>query len=192
MIRSKPYGWGLLASLVWLGTTVTASASDQMVSLDAKINNAARPVTLKLEKGTYEVKPVQGKFAAWSVWSTTNCTRKRGCERTQPTRFTGMHNNYYIASTQLASVTVDKKAIPIVNKMPAERNTSYFLVLPTINAYEVASNIIYPDEQTALASAQVSSFTLANPADVQFALFDNSRVSDNRGGMTLQIHKIEP
>ena len=191
MNRFKALGCGLLASTLWLGAAGLAQAGDQIVSLDAKLNNAAHPVTLKLDKGTYEVKPIQGKFASWSVWSTTNCTRKRGCERTTPTRFTGMHNNYYVASTQLASAKVGDQNVPVVSQMPTERTASYFLVLPNTNAYEVAQSVIYPDEQSALAAAQTSTFMLANPADVQFALFDNSRVNDNRGGMTLQIHKVE-
>lgn len=170
------------------------STAPQLVQLDAKVNGAERPVTLNLVKGTYEVKPV-GKAAggvheAWSVWDRTNCPRAKGCPRIVPTRFTGMHNNYYITSGNITNVTVDGTSLPVVKEIPQYRDYSYILQAGQNTSYEVIDNFTYPDEASALATAKTSVFTLSADGPVMFALLDKSRITDNRGGMTLQVRKL--
>ncbi|HPY40283.1 MAG TPA: hypothetical protein PLM98_07185 [Thiolinea sp.] len=174
--------------------TARSSFETQLIKLDARNNGSDNPIKLALPKGSYEVKPV-GKAAggnneAWSVWDRTNCTRAKGCPRIVPTRFTGMHNNYYVSSTDLNQVTVDGKALPVVKEIPQYRDTSYFLQNGGNRAYEVTENFTYPDETSALAASKASVFSIDKDSQVAFMLLDMSRSNDNRGGMTLQIRKV--
>ncbi|MFZ1343774.1 hypothetical protein [Thiothrix eikelboomii] len=166
----------------------------QIIKLDARVHGANNPIRLNLPQGSYEVKPVSkaagGQYEAWSVWDRTNCPRSKGCPRLVPTRFTGMHNNYYVSSAQLSQVIVDGKALPIVKEIPQYRSTSYFLQNGGNRAYEVTENFTYPDEASALAAAKASTFSLDKDSQVAFMLLDLSRSTDNRGGMTLQVRKI--
>lgn len=171
-----------------------ATPTSYLINLDAKVNSDNQPVPLYLVKGRYEVRPVGrqsgGKFTAWSVWDRTNCARSAGCSRTVPTRYTGMHNNYYVISPNLTQATVNGRALPVVSETPRDRNFSYFLATPQTRAYEVTGNRIYPDEASALRAAHTSEFTVGANGRVYFALLDNSRRRDNRGGMSLLIRKL--
>ncbi len=168
--------------------------ADLVINLDAKINTTDKPVSLFLRKGSYEIKPVAkaagGSHEGWSVWAQTNCTQVRGCARTVPTRFTGMHNNYFVVSDQISQASVNGKVLPEVNEIPPHRDFSYFLKTLKVNGYEVTEKMVYPDEASALAAARASRFTLTADGHVAFALLDKSRTSDNRGGMTLQVHQL--
>lgn len=167
----------------------------QILKLDARVNGSDSPIKLSLPKGSYEVKPVGksagGNYEAWSVWDKTNCPRSKGCPRIVPTRFTGMHNNYYVSSPDLSKVTVGGKDLPIVKEIPQYREASYFLQNGGNRAYEVTENFTYPDEASALAAAKASIFTLDKESQVAFMLLDMSRNTDNRGGMSLQIRKLD-
>lgn len=166
----------------------------QIVKLDARVNGSDSPIKLKMPQGSYEVKPVSkaagGNFEAWSVWDRTNCPRSKGCPRIVPTRFTGMHNNYYVSSPNLSEVVIGGKALPVVKETPQYRDSSYFLQNGSNRAYEVTENFTYPDEASALAAAKTSVFTLEKDSEVAFMLLDMSRSTDNRGGMTLQVRKV--
>lgn len=172
----------------------TSTFETQIIKLDARTHNLDNPVKLTLPKGSYEVKPVGkaagGNYEAWSVWDRTNCPRSKGCPRIVPTRFTGMHNNYYVSSPDLSKVLVAGKELPVVNAIPQYRDASYFLQNGNNRAYEVTENFTYPDEASALAAAKASTFTIAKDSQVAFMLLDMSRSTDNRGGMTLQIRKV--
>ena len=171
--------------------SLTAQADTQIVNLDAKKNNQQNPVQLYLRAGTYQIKPIGraegGVNTAWSVWEQTSCKQARGCPRTVPTQFTGMHNNYYVMSAHLGEVNVAGKAIPQVLETPRDRMHSYYLVNSNARAFEVTQPRVYADDASALAGAQSSVFTMTTNGRIQFALLDNSRISDNRGGMSLQI-----
>lgn len=166
----------------------------QLVKLDARTNGSDSPIKLNMPQGTYEVKPVGkgagGTYEAWSVWDRTNCPRNKGCPRIVPTRFTGMHNNYYISSPNLSQATVGGKPLPVVKEIPQYRDSSYFLQNGANRAYEVTENFTYPDEASALAASRASTFTIDKDSQVSFMLLDMSRSNDNRGGMTLQVRKI--
>ncbi|HMT94298.1 hypothetical protein [uncultured Thiothrix sp.] len=166
----------------------------QIIKLDARTHNLDNPITLSIPQGSYEVKPVGktagGKYEAWSVWDRTNCPRSKGCPRIVPTRFTGMHNNYYVSSPDLSKVTVAGKELPAVKEIPQYRDSSYFLQDGNTRAYEVTENYTYPDEASALAAAKASIFTINKDSQVSFMLLDLSRSTDNRGGMTLQVRKV--
>lgn len=172
-----------------------ASAQDQIVKLDAKKNTQKNPALLYLRAGTYQITPIGrqhgGNKAAWSVWEHTTCKQPRGCARTVPTKFTGLHNNYYVISEHLGEVKVNNKTLAEVDKTPKHRMHSYYLADGTTRAYEVAQPMVYANEASALAGAQSSVFTLTENAKVKFALLDNSRVTDNRGGMSLKITQID-
>ncbi|MFZ1388080.1 MAG: hypothetical protein WBP46_07465 [Thiolinea sp.] len=175
-------------------TAKPRSFETQLIKLDARTNGLDSPIKLNIPQGTYEVKPV-GKAAggdaeAWSVWDRTNCSRAKGCPRIVPTRFTGMHNNYYVSSADLSQVTVAGKALPVVKEIPQYRDTSYFLQNGGNRAYEITEKFTYPDEASALAAAKASVFTIDKDSQVSFMLLDMSRSSDNRGGMTLQVRKV--
>lgn len=166
----------------------------QIIKLDARVNGSDSPIKLNMPQGSYEVKPVGkaagGNYEAWSVWDRTNCPRSKGCPRIVPTRFTGMHNNYYVSSPNLSQVTVGGKALPVVKETPQYRDSSYFLQNGGNRAYEVTENFTYPNEASALAAAKASVFTIDKDSEVAFMLLDMSRSTDNRGGMTLQIRKV--
>lgn len=166
----------------------------QIIKLDARTHNLDNPIKLSMPQGSYEVKPVGkaagGTYEAWSVWDRTNCPRSKGCPRIVPTRFTGMHNNYYVSSPDLSKVTVAGKELPIVKEIPQYRDSSYFLQNGGNRAYEVTENYTYPDEAAALAASKASIFTLDKDSQVSFMLLDMSRSTDNRGGMTLQVRKV--
>ncbi|TXH70579.1 MAG: hypothetical protein E6Q83_05515 [Thiothrix sp.] len=172
----------------------TNTFETQIIKLDARTHNLDNPIKLNMPKGSYEVKPVGkaagGTYEAWSVWDRTNCPRSKGCPRIVPTRFTGMHNNYYVSSPDLSKVLVAGKELPVVNAIPQYRDASYFLQNGNNRAYEVTENFTYPDEASALAAAKASTFTIAKDSQVAFMLLDMSRSTDNRGGMTLQIRKV--
>lgn len=166
----------------------------QIIKLDARTHNLDNPVKLSMPQGSYEVKPVSkaagGVHEAWSVWDRTNCPRSKGCPRIVPTRFTGMHNNYYVSSPDLSKVTVAGQELPTVKEIPQYRDSSYFLQNGNNRAYEVTENFTYPDEVSALAASKASIFTLDKDSQVSFMLLDMSRSTDNRGGMTLQVRKV--
>lgn len=166
----------------------------QIIKLDARVNGSNNPIKLNMPQGIYEVKPVSktagGNYEAWSVWDRTNCPRSKGCPRIVPTRFTGMHNNYYVSSPDLSQVTIDGKALPVVKETPQYRDASYFLQNGGNRAYEVTENFTYPDEASALAASRTSVFTIDKDSQVGFMLLDMSRSNDNRGGMTLQVRKV--
>jgi hypothetical protein len=170
------------------------SFETQIIKLDARTNGSDNPIRLNLPQGSYEVKPVGkaagGQYEAWSVWDRTNCPRNKGCPRIVPTRFTGMHNNYYVSSPNLSKVVVAGKELSTVKEIPQYRDASYFLQNGGNRAYEVTENYTYPDEASALAAAKASTFTLDKDSQVSFKLLDMSRSTDNRGGMTLQIRKV--
>lgn len=170
------------------------SFETQIIKLDARSNGSDNPIRLNLPQGSYEVKPVGkaagGQYEAWSVWDRTNCPRNKGCPRIVPTRFTGMHNNYYVSSPNLSKVVVAGKELSTVKEIPQYRDASYFLQNGGNRAYEVTENYTYPDEASALAAAKASTFTLDKDSQVSFMLLDMSRSTDNRGGMTLQIRKV--
>lgn len=170
------------------------SFETQIIKLDARVNGSDNPIKLTMPQGTYEVKPVSktagGNYEAWSVWENTNCSRSKGCPRLMPTRFTGMHNNYYVSSANLSQVMVGGKALPIVKEIPQYRNSSYFLQNGNNRAYEVTENFTYPDEASALAASKASVFSIDKDSQVAFMLLDLSRSTDNRGGMTLQVRKL--
>jgi hypothetical protein len=170
------------------------SFETQIIKLDARTNGSDNPIRLNLPQGSYEVKPVGkaagGQYEAWSVWDRTNCPRNKGCPRIVPTRFTGMHNNYYVSSPNLSKVVVAGKELSTVKEIPQYRDASYFLQNGGNRAYEVTENYTYPDEASALAAAKASTFTLDKDSQVSFMLLDMSRSTDNRGGMTLQIRKV--
>lgn len=172
-----------------------ASAQDQIVKLDAKRNTQKNPSVLYLRAGTYQVTPVGrhqgGDKTAWSVWGHTTCNQPRGCARTVPTKFTGLHNNYYVISEHLGIVTVNNKTLTEVTETPQHRMHSYYLADGKTRAYEVTQPLVYADEASALSGAQSSVFTLNENARVKFALLDNSRITDNRGGMSLKITRID-
>ncbi len=184
----------LLSSLTLLTFSAAQADEPYLIKLDAKINSADTPIPLYLKAGTYSVRPIGksqgGLHEAWSVWSHTNCENTQGCERTTPTRFVGMHNNYYVSSPHLSRVSVDQQPLPIVDEIPKERTESYFLQNADTRAYEVTEKKVYPDEASALAAARASVFTVDAAGRVYFALLDNSRLTDNRGGMSLEIRKI--
>lgn len=170
------------------------SFETQIIKLDARTNGSDNPIRLNLPQGSYEVKPVGkaagGQYEAWSVWDRTNCPRNKGCPRIVPTRFTGMHNNYYVSSPNLSKVMVAGKELSTVKEIPQYRDASYFLQNGGNRAYEVTENYTYPDEASALAAAKASTFSLDKDSQVSFMLLDMSRSTDNRGGMTLQIRKV--
>lgn len=170
------------------------SFETQIIKLDARTNGSDNPIRLNLPQGSYEVKPVGkaagGQYEAWSVWDRTNCPRNKGCPRIVPTRFTGMHNNYYVSSPNLSKVVVAGKELSTVKEIPQYRDASYFLQNGGNRAYEVTENYTYPDEASALAAAKASTFSLDKDSQVSFMLLDMSRSTDNRGGMTLQIRKV--
>lgn len=172
-----------------------ATAQDQIITLDAKRNTQNNPVPLYLRAGTYQVTPIGkhqgGNQTAWSVWEHTTCQQPRGCVRTVPTKFTGLHNNYYVMSAHLGTVKVKNKPLTEVAAIPKHRMHSYYLADGTTRAYEVAQPVVYPNEASALAGAQNSVFVLKQSGRVKFALLDNSRISDNRGGMSLKITRID-
>ncbi|MEZ5479939.1 MAG: hypothetical protein R3E95_21390 [Thiolinea sp.] len=189
--------FALLAASLSLSAATPALAQSQthILKLDAKSHNQDNPVLLYLRAGTYRVTPIGraqgGDKAAWSVWQQTNCTQVRGCVRSVPTRFTGLHTNYYVMSDQLGAVTVQGSTIPQVDETPRDRLHSYYLVNDTTRAFEVTQPRVYADEASALAGALSATFTLNQGARVGFALLDNSRVRDNRGGMSLKITPVQ-
>lgn len=171
-----------------------ASAQDQIVKLDAKINTQKNPAQLYLRAGTYKVTPI-GKYhggdkTAWSVWEKTTCNQPHGCTRTVPTKFTGLHNNYYVISDQLGAVAVNNRPLTEVTETPKYRMNSYYLADGETRAYEVTQPKVYANEASALAGAQSSTFVLKKNGRVKFALLDNSRTTDNRGGMSLKITPV--
>ncbi|HPQ94627.1 MAG: hypothetical protein KDI44_11735 [Thiothrix sp.] len=185
----------LSAGVLAFALSTASHAEGQLVQLNAKYhNNPTRAVYLQLKKGTYEVRAVGAaagaEHSAWSVWSETSCKEARGCARTVPTRFTGLHNNYYVISPLISAVKVEGKSLAPVSETPAPRMNSYFLVTDKTRAYEVVEPHVYVNEATALAGAKTSTFTLNEPGKVGFALLDLSRTSDNRGGMALQVRKL--
>ncbi|MFI0399981.1 MAG: hypothetical protein ACH34X_12905 [Thiolinea sp.] len=202
LVLSAVFCTGLLAATMSQAAPTQApkptpkprSFETQLIKLDARVNGTDSPIKLAIPKGSYEVKPVGkaagGNYEAWSVWDRTNCPRAKGCPRIVPTRFTGMHNNYYVSSADLSQVTVAGKALPVVKEVPQYRDASYFLQNSTNRAYEVTENFTYPDEASALAASKASVFTLDKDSQVSFMLMDMSRSTDNRGGMTLQIRKV--
>lgn len=172
-----------------------AAAQDQIVKLDAKVNTQKNPGMLYLRAGTYQVTPIGkhhgGDKAAWSVWGHTTCKQTQGCTRTVPTKFTGLHNNYYVISDQLGAVSINNQPLTEVAETPKYRMHSYYLVDDTTRAYEVTQPKVYANEASALAGAQSSTFVMKQNGRVKFALLDNSRTTDNRGGMSLKVTKIE-
>ncbi|CAA6812649.1 MAG: Unknown protein [uncultured Thiotrichaceae bacterium] len=172
-----------------------AAAEDQIVKLDAKVNTQKNPGMLYLRAGTYQVTPVGRHHGdnktAWSVWGHTTCKQAHGCTRTVPTKFTGLHNNYYVMSDQLGAVSINNKPLAEVAETPKYRMHSYYLVDGTTRAYEVTQPTVYANEASALAGAQSSTFIMKQNGRVKFALLDNSRTTDNRGGMSLKVTKIE-
>jgi len=183
----------IFLSLLVSSLPVVAQENVQVIGLDAKIHGDQTPVPLYLKAGRYQVRPVGkdkgGTYSAWSVWKHSNCQNTQGCERTVPTRYAGLHNNYYVASPHLSDVHVAGKKLPTVSEIPAARNYSYFLKNEEVSAYEVAENKVYPDEKSALNAAQASTFTLDADGRVYFSLLDKSRQDDNRGGMTLEVRQ---
>ncbi|MGB0848069.1 MAG: hypothetical protein ACPGSM_15190 [Thiolinea sp.] len=184
----------LSLSCLILLTPAIATAADQVVKLDAKRNTQKNPAQLYLRAGTYKITPVGrhhgGDKGAWSVWGHTTCKHPRGCRRTVPTKFTGLHNNYYVMSDQLGTVMVNGKKLTPVTETPTHRMHSYYLADGTQRAYEVAQPMVYANEASALAGALSSTFVMTQGGRIKFALLDNSRISDNRGGMSLKISKI--
>lgn len=183
-----------LATLTLITTatlSTSAHAAGQIVHLDAKKHNQQNPAQLYLRAGTYQIKPIGraqgGSKVAWSVWKFTNCKQPQGCPRTVPTKFTGLHNNYFVMSDQLGAVSVNGQPVPQVSQTPRDRMHSYYLVDGATRAFEIAQPRVYADEASALAGAQTSTFTMTTGGRIRFALLDNSRSSDNRGGMSLQI-----
>lgn len=171
-----------------------AFAQPHIIKLDAKINNQDNPRQLYLRAGTYQVQPIghvpDNKKSAWSVWNNTNCTHAKGCQRTVPTKFTGLHNNYYVVSDQLDNIKVMNKAIPQVKETPRDRLNSYFLVNEQSRAFEVAQPRVYANEASALTGAQTATFTMKEGGRIFFALLDNGKIKDNRGGMNLRITPV--
>ncbi|MEZ5536829.1 MAG: hypothetical protein R3F02_14550 [Thiolinea sp.] len=180
-----------ILALTPLLLTATANAQEELVELDAKLNNQQNPRQLYLRAGTYQVTPVKGDNSAWSVWAYTTCEQVQGCARTVPTKFTGLHNNYYVISEHLGTVTVNNRMLSEVDETPKHRMNSYYLVNDETRAYEITEPMVYADEARALAGAQSSVFTLKENARVKFALLDNSRITDNRGGMSLKVTRID-
>nr|CAA6805342.1 MAG: Unknown protein [uncultured Thiotrichaceae bacterium] len=172
-----------------------AAAQDQIVKLDAKKNTQKNPAMLYLRAGTYQVTPIGkhhgGNEAAWSVWGHTTCKQANGCARTVPTKFTGLHNNYYVISDQLGAVSVNNKPLREVAETPKYRMNSYYLIDDSTRAYEVTQPRVYANEASALAGSQSSTFVMKENGRIKFALLDNSRTTDNRGGMSLKVTKIE-
>lgn len=172
-----------------------ATAQDQIIKLDAKVNTQKNPALLYLRAGTYQVTPIGrqhgGDKTAWSVWEHTTCKQPRGCARTVPTKFTGLHNNYYVMSDQLGAVSINNKPLTEVAETPKYRMHSYYLADGATRAYEVTQPTVYADEASALAGAQRSTFVMKQNGRVKFALLDNSRTTDNRGGMSLKVTKID-
>ncbi len=185
----------VLAFITVLTLPTLATEQDQIIKLDAKRNTQKNPVALYLSAGTYQVTPIGkqqgGNHSAWSVWGHTTCRQPRGCTRTVPTRFTGMHNNYYVLSEHLGTVKVQNEPLAEVTETPKNRMHSYYLADGTTRAYEVAQPMVYADAASALAGAQSSVFELKQNGRVKFALLDNSRISDNRGGMSLKITRLD-
>lgn len=182
-----------LTSLLLATPTVTLAA-DQIVKLDAKRNTQKNPARLYLRAGTYKITPIGryhgGDKGAWSVWNNTTCKHARGCRRTVPTKFTGLHNNYYVMSDQLGEVKVNGKKLAEVKETPRPRMQSYYLVNDKERAFEATQPMVYANEASALAGALSSTFTMTKGGRIAFALLDNSRTSDNRGGMSLKVTKI--
>ncbi len=167
---------------------LSANDQNQIIKLDAKINTQKNPGILYLRAGTYKVTPIGG---AWSVWGYTTCKHPKGCIRTVPTKFTGLHNNYYVISEHLGAVSVNNKPLRKVSETPKHRMNSYYLVNDTTRAYEVTQPTVYASEASALAGAQSSTFVMKENGRVKFALLDNSRTTDNRGSMNLKITRID-
>ncbi len=169
-------------------------AAEHIVKLDAKYNTQKNPARLYLRAGTYKVTPIGryhgGDKGAWSVWDNTTCTSPQGCRRTVPTKFTGLHNNYYVISDQLGDVMVNGRKLGTVKETPQPRMNSYYLVDDTQRAYEVAQPMVYANEASALKNALSSTFVMTQNGRISFALLDGSRTSDNRGGMSLKVTKV--
>ena len=182
-----------MVGLLALAPTITLAA-EHIVKLDAKYNTQKNPAKLYLRAGTYKVTPIGryhgGDKGAWSVWNNTTCKNPAGCRRTVPTRFTGLHNNYYVISDQLGTVTVNGKKIRQVKETPQPRMNSYYLVDDTQRAYEAVQPMVYANEAGALKNALSSTFVMTQNGRISFALLDGSRTSDNRGGMSLKVTKI--
>lgn len=186
----------ILPSLLGLLLTTPAIslAADQIVKLDAKRNTQKNPAQLYLRAGTYTVTPIGryhgGDKGAWSVWGHTTCKHPKGCQRTVPTKFTGLHNNFYVMSDQLGNVTVTGRKLVEVKETPRHRMHSYYLVDGTERAFEVTQPRVYSNEASALAGALSATFVMNKGGRIKFALLDNSRTTDNRGGMSLKVSKV--
>ena len=113
----------VLLSILGLAFSTPATAAngnEHIVKLDAKRNTQKNPARLYLRAGTYQITPIGryhgGDKGAWSVWAHTTCKHPQGCRRTVPTKFTGLHNNYYVSSDQLGTVMVNGRKIAVVKE----------------------------------------------------------------------------
>jgi hypothetical protein len=162
--------------------------TNQTVNLDAKVNNAANPVEIFLEAGTYTVTPVGtdqgGAWDAWNPWGPTTCTDVTGCLFELP-RKTGWLHSYEVLSPHLYSVSVDGKPLAPSPVTPTGVQ-SYFFKSGSSGHYVIVAEKIYPDARTALSAAHFSMFTITNAGVIGFLIPDQT-VVDNVGGVSLQV-----
>lgn len=175
-----------------LSTTPAASVgsvpTSRIVNLDSKVNNAANPVEILLEAGSYTVTPVGtaqgGAWDAWNAWGPTSCADATGCPFELP-RKTGWIHSYEVRSSHLDNVTVDGRPLSPSSVMPSGTR-SYFFKSGSSGHYEVVADRIFPDASIALAAAYPSTFTIASAGMVEFLIPDQTP-SDNVGGVSLLV-----
>ena len=154
---------GLLAAAPSGAATIT------IVDLDARVNvrggGLDNPVFVLLEAGDYTVAAMAGTFTAWNAWFTTGGTA--GCVGDACAK--GWVNNWSIFTPDSATVPYTVLA----------QGTGQ----PGRNAWRTP--------ELALAAAKSFAFTLLAPERVGFVIADTP-VTDNTGGMSLQIDRADP
>lgn len=159
------------------------------------MNGKCEIVTLNLQAGTYEVRPVGseegGIYDSFSPWSFTTCNDPNGCLRTFPSTVTGWVNQYGVQSQNIVSVFVEGENLEPVASVPEPPPyESFFLNTEEVTYYIVRDGMVYPDGYPVLENAQTSIFTLDTDGIVAFWA-TRWNCEDNRGGVSLEVTNVE-
>jgi len=180
---------------VFVGSACGAAASDDVVfvDVDATLHNSANPVIVELAAGTYVVTPIGiadgGAYEGWNPWGNATCATPTGCPQTLPTTDTGWKTSYEVLSDAITAVNVGEAALSPVPAEPTgfEQIQDYWIASASqVDRYHVDEPIVYPSASDGLTSAESSSFVLAQPGPVGFAIRD-ADLDDNLGGVSLAI-----
>jgi Integrin beta chain VWA domain len=144
----------------------TLSSVVSVVDIDARVNNQENPVVIPLAAGTYKVHVLTpsegGKFAAWNT-----IDKSLKCDGDGNNCENGWETRYYFKSPykKVVDGTCSKK------KFDSCR-------------YATAA-------QASADSSKDVTFTLAKDTKVKFYIYD-TKLSNNQGGLSLQITKPSP